>query len=128
MPPTRPSARRARCWSPAPRPGPEARRSPSRSPRLRSIWHRWAMNISLAMAKKISSLKQGSDPFAPTLLGVAVATDEYALAKGSAVVVDNSSRTRLLLTGADVADFLQGQVSNDVEALEPGAGCYATLL
>jgi folate-binding protein YgfZ len=27
-----------------------------------------------------------------------------------------------------VADFLQGQVSNDVEALEPGEGCYATLL
>src|SRR3954452_6528184 len=89
---------------------------------------RWATNISLAVAKKISSLKQGSDPFAPTLLGMAVATDEYALAKSSAVVVDNSSRTRLLLTGADVADFLQGQVSNDVEALEPGAGCYATLL
>jgi folate-binding protein YgfZ len=32
------------------------------------------------------------------------------------------------LTGADVADFLQGQVSNDVEALAPGQGCYATLL
>src|SRR3954452_432110 len=89
---------------------------------------RWATNISLAVAKKVSSLKQGSDPFAPTLLGVAVATDEYALAKSSAVVVDNSSRARLLLTGADVGDFLQGQVSNDVEALEPGAGCYATLL
>jgi folate-binding protein YgfZ len=34
----------------------------------------------------------------------------------------------LILTGTDVADFLQGQVSNDVEALEPGGGCYATLL
>jgi folate-binding protein YgfZ len=42
--------------------------------------------------------------------------------------VDRSSRGRLLLTGGDVADFLQGQVSNDVEALEPGSGCYATLL
>jgi folate-binding protein YgfZ len=27
-----------------------------------------------------------------------------------------------------VADFLQGQVSNDVDALAPGSGCYATLL
>jgi folate-binding protein YgfZ len=59
---------------------------------------------------------------------VEVATSEYLLAKTDAVVVDRSSRGRLLLTGADVADFLQGQVSNDVEALEPGTGCYATLL
>jgi folate-binding protein YgfZ len=59
---------------------------------------------------------------------VAVATSEYLLAKTDAVVVDRSSRGRLILTGADVADFLQGQVSNDVEALEPGTGLYATLL
>src|SRR5881392_3200849 len=57
-----------------------------------------------------------------------VATSEYLLAKTDAVVVDRSSRGRLVLTGADVADFLQGQVSNDIEALEPGGGCYATLL
>src|SRR4051794_996272 len=59
---------------------------------------------------------------------MAVALSEYELATGSAVVVDRSSRGRLVLTGADVADFLQGQVSNDIEALEPGGGCYATLL
>jgi folate-binding protein YgfZ len=57
-----------------------------------------------------------------------VATSEYELAKSAAVVVDRSNRSRLLLTGTDVADFLQGQVSNDVEALVPGSGCYATLL
>lgn len=57
-----------------------------------------------------------------------VATNEYLLAKTAAVVVDRSSRGRLILTGSDVADFLQGQVSNDVEALVPGTGCYATLL
>ena len=59
---------------------------------------------------------------------MAVATSEYELAKRSAVVVDRSSRGRLILTGTDVADFLQGQVSNDVEALAPGTGLYATLL
>jgi folate-binding protein YgfZ len=59
---------------------------------------------------------------------VEVATSEYGLAKTDAVVVDRSDRGRLILTGGDVADFLQGQVSNDVEALEPGTGCYATLL
>jgi folate-binding protein YgfZ len=57
-----------------------------------------------------------------------VATSDYELATTAAVVVDRSSRGKLLLTGGEVADFLQGQVSNDVEALEPGQGCYATLL
>jgi tRNA-modifying protein YgfZ len=61
-------------------------------------------------------------------VSVPVATGDYELAKTAAVVVDRSDRARLLLTGADVADFLQGQVSNDVEALVPGTGCYATLL
>jgi folate-binding protein YgfZ len=32
------------------------------------------------------------------------------------------------LSGADAAGFLQGQVSNDVEGLVPGGGCYATFL
>lgn len=57
-----------------------------------------------------------------------VATSDYELAKTAAVVVDRSSRGKTVLTGADVADFLQGQVSNDVEALTPGTGLYATLL
>jgi tRNA-modifying protein YgfZ len=70
---------------------------------------------------------KGYDPFAYTSL-IEVATTEYLLAKTDAVLVDRSGRGRLLLTGTDVADFLQGQVSNDVEALAPGTGCYATLL
>src|SRR3954462_10046674 len=57
-----------------------------------------------------------------------VATSEYVLAKTDAVLVDRSDRGRLILHGNDVADFLQGQVSNDVEALVPGTGLYATLL
>jgi tRNA-modifying protein YgfZ len=32
------------------------------------------------------------------------------------------------VTGADAAEYLQGQVTNDVEALEPGDGQYAALL
>jgi folate-binding protein YgfZ len=57
-----------------------------------------------------------------------LATSDYELAKTAAVVVDRSRRGKLRLTRADVAEFLQGQVSNDVEALSPGSGCYATLL
>jgi len=43
-------------------------------------------------------------------------------------VVDRAGRGRLALTGPDAKAFLQGQVTNDVEALEPGRGCYAALL
>ncbi|HEX4718152.1 MAG TPA: glycine cleavage T C-terminal barrel domain-containing protein [Thermoleophilaceae bacterium] len=57
-----------------------------------------------------------------------VATSEYVLAKTAAAVVERSKGGRLVLTGGDVADFLQGQVSNDVEGLVAGTGCYATLL
>src|SRR5581483_12517 len=39
-----------------------------------------------------------------------------------------SERGKLALTGADAKSFLQGQVSNDVEALSPGQGCYAAFL
>lgn len=43
-------------------------------------------------------------------------------------LVDRSERGKLALTGAEAAGLLSGQVTNDVEALEPGHGCYAALL
>jgi folate-binding protein YgfZ len=43
-------------------------------------------------------------------------------------LVDRSERGKLALTGPDARSFLSGQVTNDVEALEPGSGCYAALL
>ena len=46
----------------------------------------------------------------------------------TAGVVDRSDRGKLALTGADAKAFLQGQVTNDVEALTPGTGCYAAFL
>jgi tRNA-modifying protein YgfZ len=44
------------------------------------------------------------------------------------MIVDRSSRGKVRIRGAEAAEFLQGQVTNDVEALEPGQGCYAALL
>src|ERR1044072_197909 len=41
---------------------------------------------------------------------------------------DRSGRGKLLVTGPDAAEYLQGQLTNDVDALEPGQGCYAALL
>jgi folate-binding protein YgfZ len=37
-------------------------------------------------------------------------------------------RAALLVTGPDGAEYLQGQLTNDIEALEPEQGCYAALL
>ena len=44
------------------------------------------------------------------------------------MIVDRGSRGKVRLRGSEAAEFLQGQVTNDVEALEPGHGCYAALL
>jgi folate-binding protein YgfZ len=44
------------------------------------------------------------------------------------MIVDRSSRGRVRLRGTEAAEFLQGQVTNEVEALQPGQGCYAALL
>jgi tRNA-modifying protein YgfZ len=42
--------------------------------------------------------------------------------------VDRSERGKLALTGPEAKSFLQGLVSNDVESLTPGHGCYAAVL
>ena len=44
------------------------------------------------------------------------------------MIVDRSSRGQVRLRGSEAAEFLQGQVTNDVEGLAPGQGCYAALL
>ena len=42
--------------------------------------------------------------------------------------MDRSERAKFVVRGGEAVDFLQGQVSNDVESLAPGTGCYATIL
>src|SRR5918996_222472 len=44
------------------------------------------------------------------------------------LLVDRSERGKLALTGPEAKEFLHGQVTNDVEGLEPGSGCYAAFL
>jgi folate-binding protein YgfZ len=41
---------------------------------------------------------------------------------------DRSERGKLALSGAGAKEFLQGQITNDVESLTPGTGCYAAFL
>src|ERR687890_116419 len=44
------------------------------------------------------------------------------------LIVDRSERGKLALTGTEAKAFLHGQVTNDIEGLEPGSGCYAAFL
>ena len=37
-------------------------------------------------------------------------------------------RAALLVSGSDAAEYLQSQLTNDIEALAPDQGCYAALL
>jgi folate-binding protein YgfZ len=59
---------------------------------------------------------------------VALATSDYERLTRDVGLVDRSDRGKLLLTGAEAAEYLQGQVTNDVESLSAGDGCYAALL
>src|SRR5215218_3317513 len=63
----------------------------------------------------------------PTIERV-IATTEYERLRESVGLVDRTYRGKLRFTGGEAADYLQGQVTNDVEGLAPGSGCYATLL
>jgi folate-binding protein YgfZ len=44
------------------------------------------------------------------------------------LLVDRSERGKLALTGPEAKEFLHGQVTNDIEGLEAGDGCYAAFL
>ncbi len=53
---------------------------------------------------------------------------QYRQLREECGLLDRSGRGKLLVSGADAAEYLQGQLTNDVEALAPGDGCYAALL
>jgi tRNA-modifying protein YgfZ len=53
---------------------------------------------------------------------------EYRTLTEGCGLVDRSGRGRLALTGSDRRAFLHGQVTQDIERLEPGHGAYAALL
>jgi folate-binding protein YgfZ len=53
---------------------------------------------------------------------------QYRVLREGAGLLDRSARGKLSLRGPDTAEYLQGQITNEVEALETGQGCYAALL
>ena len=53
---------------------------------------------------------------------------EYRALTEGCGLLDRSARGKLALTGSGAKEFLAGQVTNDIEALTPGTGCYAAFL
>lgn len=52
----------------------------------------------------------------------------YARLRREAAQTDRSALARIVLSGADRRTLLQGLLTNDIEALGPGSGCYAAWL
>ena len=53
---------------------------------------------------------------------------DYATLTQACGLIDRSERGKLALTGSERKSFLAGQVTNDIEGLAPGRGCYAAFL
>jgi tRNA-modifying protein YgfZ len=53
---------------------------------------------------------------------------QYRQLREECGLLDRSARGKLRVAGPDGAEYLQGQLTNDIEALEPGDGVYAALL
>ncbi len=53
---------------------------------------------------------------------------QYRQLREECGLLDRSTRGMLLISGPETAEYLQGQITNDAEALAPGQGCYAALL
>jgi len=53
---------------------------------------------------------------------------QYRQLREECGLLDRSERGKLLLRGAEAVEYLQGQLTNDIESLELGEGCYAALL
>ncbi len=53
---------------------------------------------------------------------------QYRLLREGSGILDRSARGKVLVSGPHALAFLQGQLTNDLEAVEAGHGCYAALL
>jgi folate-binding protein YgfZ len=54
--------------------------------------------------------------------------NSYERARGAVALVDRSDRAWIVVSGVDRRSYLQGLFTNDIAALQAGAGCYAAYL
>ncbi len=52
----------------------------------------------------------------------------YHAARRASALIDLSARGRIVVGGDDRASYLQGLLTNDIEAVSSGDGCYAAYL
>src|SRR2546423_11804388 len=64
----------------------------------------------------------------PVVLTYSSVAAEYDALHRRAIVVNRSHRARMRFAGAQIADVLNGLVTNDVSTLLPGQGQYAAAL
>jgi len=53
---------------------------------------------------------------------------QYRVLREEAGMLDRSERGKLVVRGRDAIEYLQGQLTNDLDAISPGGGCYSALL
>ena len=56
------------------------------------------------------------------------ASDGYQAARRHAALIDRADRGRIVVSGADRGTYLQGLLTNDIQALRAGQGCYSAYL
>jgi len=54
--------------------------------------------------------------------------DDYTAIREGAAIAPGESRARIAVSGPDRASYLQGLLTNDIQALTAGTGCYAAWL
>jgi folate-binding protein YgfZ len=60
--------------------------------------------------------------------GIHTLDGEYRTLREGCGLIDRSERGKLALSGSGVVEFLNGQVTNELDTLHPGDGCYAAFL
>ena len=65
---------------------------------------------------------------AARMSGNRISLPEYAALRESAGIGAISARAQIAVAGNDRGSFLQGLLTNDIQALMPGTGCYAAWL
>jgi tRNA-modifying protein YgfZ len=87
--------------------------------------------MEIMVSLNLDFVKSGTGGGVVILRGMAT-TDtlaaDYRMITEACGLLDRSERGKLALTGGDAKSFLQGQVSNDVDGLAEGQGCYAAFL
>src|SRR5436309_368726 len=86
------------------------------------------MVVEIAQSSRDRPSPRARTGYLEAMATTAAPASEYAAVTAGSGLLDRSERGKLALAGSEAKAFLNGQVSNDVEALTAGTGCYAAFL